>query len=124
MESKWAVFAAPLARVQRAQLRPVLGLRPWFALLRRALAFRFWVRLDMVVRLSVKFEPDSGRSSRGVACCPGEQVLVVPGVDDVFDRHAAPHGLVGPVRLPFQLPGGMSIAVDGDLAAPLHSDIE
>ena len=38
----------------------MLGLRPWFALLRRALTFRFWVRLDMAVRLSAKFEPDSG----------------------------------------------------------------
>ena len=29
-------------------LRPRLGLRPWLALDRRALAFFFWVRLDMV----------------------------------------------------------------------------
>ncbi len=28
-------------------LRPTLGLRPWFALERRALAFFFWVRFDI-----------------------------------------------------------------------------
>ncbi len=29
------------------ELRPALGLRPWFAFLRRALFFFFWVRFDI-----------------------------------------------------------------------------
>lgn len=33
-------------------LRPRLGLRPWLALLRRTLAFFFWVRFDMAHRLA------------------------------------------------------------------------
>jgi len=33
-------------------LRPALGLRPWFALERRAFAFLFWVRLDIGLNTS------------------------------------------------------------------------
>ena len=37
-------------------LRPRLGLRPWLALLRRTLAFFFWVRFDMAYRLASMLE--------------------------------------------------------------------
>jgi len=50
-------------------LRPMLGLRPWFAFERRALTFFFWVRLDMAVIVPANWQKnESAAQVAGYLC--------------------------------------------------------
>ena len=85
----------------------MLGRLPWLALDRRIRAFFFLVFFDM-----------GSQASGGSGCLhPAQQVVDVPGVDHSFERHLALGGPVAAVRLPFQLAGGVGVAVDREVAA-------
>ena len=61
---------------------------------------------------------DMGSQATGGSGClhPAQQVVDVPRIDHSFQRHLAFGRPVAAVRLPFQLAGGVCVAVDGEVA--------
>jgi hypothetical protein len=55
---------------------------------------------------------------------PGQQLLGRPGVDHLLQRNTALEGPLAAVALPIELPGGVRVGVDGELAAELHRETE
>ena len=109
------------------QPRPMLGRLPWFALLRRRRALRFLVFFD------IAFEPIVATPSpqRGRSFCvallranPVQQLLEGPRVQHTIQWHAHLGSAITAVRLPFQLPGGVRIAVDGEVTAVLDGHLQ
>ncbi len=55
---------------------------------------------------------------------PFDEFVGRPGVDDAIGRDVVAGRLVAAERLPLELPRGVGVGVDGDLAPPLQGEIE
>src|SRR5690606_13497957 len=65
--------------------------------------------------------PAGARCSTGAA---GQQLVERAGVDDPVGAEARLRRAIGTVRLPLQLPRGVRIGVDGELAPHVDGDLE
>src|SRR5438874_12242386 len=66
--------------------------------------------------------PSAGRSLGAIR--PGDEVGSAQRVDDSIGRNAAGCGPFATDHLPVELPGGVSIGVDGEAATCLHCQSE